>query len=88
MRYITKPFTIDAIQFTGANHDVILETFLDIKLSRVDEGRFVYILKVYDYLQREWIPVNTFDYIIKGMKGEYYPCDPEVFKAKYEPGTW
>lgn len=24
------------------------------------------------------------DWIIKGVKGEFYPCDPEVFKATYD----
>ena len=24
------------------------------------------------------------DYIIRGTKGEYYPCKPDVFEAKYE----
>jgi len=24
------------------------------------------------------------DYIIKGLKGEYYPCKPDVFNMKYE----
>jgi hypothetical protein len=25
------------------------------------------------------------DYLIKGIKGEYYPCDVEVFEESYEP---
>lgn len=24
------------------------------------------------------------DYIIKGLKGEYYPCKPDIFEEKYE----
>ena len=24
------------------------------------------------------------DYIIKGIKGEYYPCKPDIFEATYE----
>ena len=24
------------------------------------------------------------DYIIRGVKGEYYPCKPDVFKLTYE----
>lgn len=24
------------------------------------------------------------DFIIRGIKGEYYPCDPDIFKATYE----
>lgn len=25
------------------------------------------------------------DYIIKGVKGEVYPCKPDIFEATYEP---
>lgn len=25
------------------------------------------------------------DYIIKGVKGEFYPCKPDIFHATYEP---
>ena len=24
------------------------------------------------------------DFIIKGLRGEFYPCKPDVFKKKYE----
>jgi hypothetical protein len=25
------------------------------------------------------------DYIIRGVKGEFYPCKPDIFEATYEP---
>ena len=25
------------------------------------------------------------DWIIKGVKGEFYPCKPDIFAATYEP---
>jgi len=28
--------------------------------------------------------VNKGDYIIKGVKGEYYACRPDIFKMTYE----
>lgn len=27
------------------------------------------------------------DFIIQGVKGEFYPCKPEIFAATYEPAT-
>lgn len=27
---------------------------------------------------------SPFDYIIKGVKGEFYPCKPDIFEATYE----
>lgn len=28
--------------------------------------------------------VSPMDYIIKGVKGEFYPCKPDVFEQTYE----
>ena len=28
--------------------------------------------------------VSPGDYIIKGIKGEHYPCKPDIFEATYE----
>ncbi|MCP4991394.1 MAG: hypothetical protein GY928_36665 [Colwellia sp.] len=28
--------------------------------------------------------VSEGDYVIKGVKGEFYPCKPEIFKATYD----
>lgn len=28
---------------------------------------------------------NPGDWIIKGVKGEYYPCKPDIFAMTYEP---
>lgn len=29
--------------------------------------------------------VNYGDWVIKGIKGEFYPCKPDIFEATYEP---
>jgi hypothetical protein len=28
---------------------------------------------------------NIGDWIIKGVKGEFYPCKPDIFELTYEP---
>lgn len=28
---------------------------------------------------------NPGDWVIKGVKGEFYPCKPDIFEATYEP---
>jgi hypothetical protein len=30
------------------------------------------------------IKASTGDYIIKGVRGEFYPCKPDIFAATYE----
>ena len=34
-----------------------------------------------------WHIVCPGDYIIKGVKGEFYPCKPDIFEMTYEPVT-
>ena len=43
-----------------------------------------------------WIDIPTlegtmkadrWDWIIKGVQGEFYPCKPDIFEATYEPVT-
>ncbi len=29
--------------------------------------------------------VDSGDWIIKGVQGEFYPCKPDIFEATYEP---
>ena len=29
--------------------------------------------------------VNLGDWIIRGVQGEFYPCNPDIFEATYEP---
>ena len=27
---------------------------------------------------------SKWDYVIRGVKGEYYPCKPDIFEATYD----
>jgi hypothetical protein len=31
------------------------------------------------------LKISDKDWIIKGIKGEFYPCKPEIFEATYDP---
>lgn len=31
--------------------------------------------------------VSPGDWVIRGVKGEYYPCKPDIFEATYEAAT-
>ena len=39
---------------------------------------------VYNHLSGVWLPVHDHEFIIRGLEGEFYPCDPSVFASKYE----
>ena len=42
-----------------------------------------YTIRV-DTLEGETYKVEEGDWIIKGVKGEYYPCKPDIFEQTYE----
>lgn len=88
--YRKKPVTIRALRWTGDNTEEIREFtdggFREIPLEhRTEEQREqdVYA-EVWDYLHSTWVGVKVGQWIIKGVQGEHYPCDPDVFEATYE----
>lgn len=40
-----------------------------------------------DTLEGGGMLVSDGDWIIKGVKGEFYPCKPDIFEATYEAVT-
>ena len=85
-KYKTRPFQIEAVRFTGDNASEIVAFTND----RFRQGEWIpgergLEWEVFDYLHATWVRVGVGDYIIRGSKGEYYPCEESVFEAKYEP---
>lgn len=78
MKYRKKPVVIEAVQFDGENHDVIAD-FCAPQPVRVSGGYALII----PTLEGDMI-ANRGDWIIKGVKGEFYPCKPDIFAATYE----
>lgn len=78
MRYKAKPCEIEAVQWTGKNLTEILR-FANTQNIDITSG--VLIIKT---LEGDMV-ASTGDYIIRGLRGEYYPCKSDVFHAKYEP---
>ena len=77
VRYKTKPCEIEAIQYTGNNLIEILDWGQGKILWNDVDDLFV------DTLEGR-MRADVYDYIIKGLRGEYYPCKPDVFEKKYE----
>lgn len=92
-RFRTKIVEINAVQFTGENVEEVLElipekrdaAFLYFKLDGADYWDDPEIIaNVYDELHATWIGVKKGQWIVRGAKGELYPCDDETFHWKYE----
>ena len=79
-KFVKKPVVIEAIQYDGTNITEI-ESFVGEKLSiiifSVEDTQLV-IPTLEGYMK-----ISKGDYVIKGIKGEFYPCKPDVFKSTY-----
>lgn len=84
MKFRKKPVEIEALQFTGKNINET-EKFVGKRL-RV-QNLLVYGKDIYsiDIETLEGIMrAEPNDWIIKGVKGEFYPCKPDIFEVTYE----
>lgn len=84
MKYTKKPVTIEAIQWDGTNKDEIIDFcpeacfFHNIKISKNQFKEALLIGTLEGIMQ-----TSIGDYIIKGIKGEFYPCKEDIFELTY-----
>lgn len=83
-KYRKKPVIIEATQwFKHGDHDKVKppeDIFLECCLCRKLAAMHGWI----NTLEGGHI-VCPGDWIITGIKGEHYPCKPDIFEATYEP---
>lgn len=80
-RYRKKPVVIDAIQFDGSNGSAIA-AFFGQTFHNADRGDRTSVLAIPTL--EGVMTASAGDWIIKGVKGEFYPCKPDIFAATYE----
>lgn len=85
MKYRKKPVVIEAKQFTGMETDTFVfngESVTKTFLVMVNpEKRKCLEIQTLEGTHR----ADPGDWIIRGVKGEFYPCKPDIFAATYEP---
>jgi hypothetical protein len=74
--YRKKPVTIEAVEYTGLNSAEI-ESFTGQQVGK-ETGKPIMIKT----LEGQHI-ASLGDFIIKGVKGEFYPCKPDIFAETY-----
>jgi hypothetical protein len=84
MKFRKKPIVIEAVQFTGNNLFECLrfmgtpEPVVDNPELHASDAPIIHTLE-------GQMSTSPGDWIIKGVKGEFYPCKPDIFAASYEP---
>ena len=80
-----RPVVIEAEQFTGVNAEQISDFMgRGVGLLNDDNPDSTERKLMIDTLEGTMI-ASVGDWIIKGVKGEFYPCKPDIFAATYEP---
>lgn len=87
-KYKKKPVVIEAFKFYYDNMpDWFVDNMTSRKIDIFNCGR------LNEHLGEAYCEIETLegvmrgnkgDYIIRGVKGEIYPCKPDVFKMTYE----
>lgn len=89
MKFRKKPVVIDAIRWTGKNWEELLKFIPSVgsdwwlksgAVGGLAETSQPVILKTLEGNMQ----ADIGDWIIKGVKGEFYPCKPDIFEATYE----
>jgi hypothetical protein len=75
-----KPVVIEARQYTGRNGVELLGWIGGSELEEEFTGDSIEIRTLEGTMR-----ADKLDWVIKGVKGEFYPCKPDIFKAIYEP---
>ena len=88
-KFRKKPVVIDAVQWTGSNPDELIGFMLTgasirrTNYQSAQGGIVVGGCLLIETLEGE-MRADPFDWIIKGVKGEFYPCKPDIFATSYE----
>lgn len=92
MKFRKKPVVVEAIQFDGSKKSASVICRWANPLSPGAEPWIDYVERgtglAEDFLVHTLegeMRVYPGDWVIKGIKGECYPCKPDIFEATYEP---
>lgn len=78
MKFRKKPVVIEAIRFMGDNQEIV-KLFGVVGIDYCG-GKDTLSIRTLEGT----MTAQKGDWIIKGIKGEFYPCKPDIFEATYE----
>ena len=89
-KFRKKPVVVDAVLWRGGDFDC-LEKFCGRNWGRADVNYVTWDSKpdkeqvvVWNTASRQWLQVPVGQWIIRGINGELYPCEADIFEATYE----
>ena len=83
MKYRKRPVVIEALQFTDKTKDQVYHWANSCQMNIEPSYRDGNPVLLIPTLEGE-MTCQIDDYLIKGIKGEFYPCKPDIFNSTYE----
>lgn len=80
-RFRKKPVEVVAMQMTDNLPLGAVEEFCGS--DNVGPG-INELVAIWNEPEAQWIDCPVGHYIIRGIVGEFYPCDPDIFRATYD----
>ena len=84
MKYRKKPVVIEAYQVPPEGEDCPEEMVAFLRSSEC-EIESLWGGSILIHTLEGTMTAGPKDWIIRGVKGEFYPCKPDIFEATYEP---
>ena len=79
MKYRKKPVVIEALEWRGSNEKEMRNFFKSVDFSNFSFNNGLIITTLEGKYRAE-----VGDFVIKGVKSEFYPCKPDIFEMTYE----
>lgn len=84
MKVRKKPVEVEAIQWKGNNLSEVGPFVTNGQLYVESSAYDSFVVHLSIQTLEGKMTVNEGDWIIRGVKGEYYPCKPDIFEETYE----
>lgn len=85
-KYRKKPVVIEAMQFDGTNGEEVAVWCggtVESATCHNDGPPWLVMIRTLEGA----MAAGRNDYVIRGVKGEFYPCKPDIFEATYDEVT-
>ncbi len=83
-KYRKKPVVIEALKFQAEYGIARVANWLSQQGANVEGWTFFDDEITIPTLEGNMKALDG-DFIIRGVKGEFYPCKPDIFEATYDP---
>lgn len=84
MKYRKKPIVIEAVKYQAELGNNRVVNWLAQQGANIKDWLFYDGEITIPTLEGNMKAIDG-DWIIKGVKGEFYPCKPDIFAATYDP---